>query len=178
MARWALISGVDSSETVACALEAVDALRKAGVRTAGFVQVRFRDGEGRKLYDVMRLTTGARLPLAIPAPPPKTPEEAGCSLVFRNDSFDIARRWLEEDAPGAKVLVVDNIGKTELEGKGNAAALAWALERPDDVVVLFCTRRNQLSQVFERFSLSDAMVAGLELPAAASEIDAFKAALV
>lgn len=178
MVRWALISGVDSSETVACALQAVDALRNAGVRAAGFVQVRFRDEEGRKLYDVMRLQTGERLPLAKPAPPAKTPEEAGCSLVFCEGSFDVARRWLEEDAPGAKVLVVDNIGKTELEGKGNAAALAWALGRPDDVVVLFCTRRSQLSQVFERFPLGDAMVAGLELPASAGEIDAFKAALI
>lgn len=178
MARWALICGVDSSETVACALDAVEALRQAGVRAAGFVQVRLRDDEGRKRYDVMRLGTGARLPLALPAPPAKTPEDAGCSLVFREEVFEIARRWLEEDAPGAKVLVVDSIGKVELEGKGNAAALAWALGRPDDVVVLFCTRRSQLSQVFERFPLGDAMVAGLELPAGPGEIDAFKAALI
>lgn len=165
MARWAVISGQDSAETVSCAMDIGDALVARGVRVAGFVQLRFRDEELRKGYELVRLADGQRVPLADPVVRRAPGDESRCTMKFVEASFALARGWLAEDAPAADVILIDRLGSTELGGGGHAAAFEWALKLPPDKVVVFCAKTADLSRIFERFSIGDEMVGGLELPA-------------
>jgi nucleoside-triphosphatase THEP1 len=174
MARWALISGESGVENAACALKALQRLRAKGVRIAGFVQHKTRNERGEKRYHLERLLTGERAILAVDGVAAKGPtEEFFCSMAFHNDAFDAARRWVEEDAAGADLLLLDGISKLEVSGKGHCATLEHAL-RLDEPVVFMCVRASQLSYVIERFALADAdMVAALEPPADDAAFDAF-----
>lgn len=164
MARWAVISGQDSAETVSAAMDIGDALMARGVHVAGFVQLRFRDEELRKGYELVRLADGQRAPLADPVVKREPGDESTCSMKFVEASFALARQWLADDAPGADVIVIDRLGATELGGGGHAAAFEWALKLPADKIVIFCAKTADLSRIFERFSIGDDMVGGLELP--------------
>lgn len=165
MARWALISGEKGHNKSALALELVERLKAEGVRAAGFVQLRHYDESGEKGYQLLRLATGERLVLARGGVAPRdASQEAFCSYAFDNDAFARAHRWLQEDLPAAPLVVLDDISKLEVQGKGHAAALASALAQPDKVV-LVCARASQLFYVVENFGLGDEPVDALELPA-------------
>jgi len=164
MAHWAIITAEDGATATGCALAVIDALRGRGVRVGGFVQSRSREESGDRREEIVHLQGGERAELATSKLTPKEAAE-GCSMAFRAESFELARRWLEEDAPRSQVLVVDSVAKLEAAGEGHGPALLWALRLPEPLVVLFCARAGHLSQIVERFGLGEEMLAGLELPA-------------
>lgn len=174
MARWAVIAGEDGEQSASLALELVAELRAASVRVGGFVQRKGVDGDGKKGYDFVRLRDEETVPLALEGASARGPgEETFCSLVFQQAGFDAARRWLEEDAATADLLVLDGISKLEVSGRGHAAALEAALQLPDKVVLL-CVRGSQLVYAVERFKLAELDVIGeLEWPAEPTARDAF-----
>ncbi|MBI5549193.1 MAG: DUF2478 domain-containing protein [Deltaproteobacteria bacterium] len=180
MARWALISGEGGSDKSACARQVADRLQAAGLRVGGYLQHKLRDEQGQKRYELGRLGAKAeRVVLAVDGIAAKGPgEDFFCSMAFYESAFDAARRWVEEDARAAEVLVLDGISKLEVSGKGHCAALESALRLPEDQVVILCARASQLSCVVERFALDDsAMVAALEVPAEAAAVEELASAV-
>jgi nucleoside-triphosphatase THEP1 len=174
MARWALISSESGEGNAAAAAEVVERLAERGIRAAGFLQRRSVDERGAKRFELERLPGKERAILAVHGIPPRGPaEERFCSMTFHRDGFDTARRWIEEDASDAALVVLSGISKLEVYGRGHSEALSAALRR-DDKVILLCARASQLFHVVERFGLDEAgLVAALELPAQPGAIDAF-----
>ena len=160
-------------DNAALALSIVERLTAAGLRVAGFVQHKSRNERGEKRYELVRLHSKDRAVLAVDGVAAKGPtEEFFCSMAFHNDGFDAARLWVEEDAGGADLLLLDGISKLEVSGKGHCATLEAALR--GEAAVLICVRASQLSYVFERFGLDDAqMFAALELPANDGAVEKF-----
>lgn len=169
---------IASTQSASLALSVIGRLDSSGVRTAGFVQRKSRNERGEKRYDLERLHSPDRAVLAIDGVAAKGPnEEFFCSMAVHNDGFVAAGRWIEEDAAGADVLLIDEISKLETAGKGHAATFQRVLQR-DDALVLFCVRASELFYVLERFALPDeTMVAAIELPATDEVVGGFVDAL-
>lgn len=175
MARWALIECERSKPKSEFALELARVLAGRGLRVGGFAQPQRLDERGEKGYELVRLSTGERAVLARGGTAAQAGEEAVCDFAFRQGVFDLARRWIEEDA-GADVLILDGIGKLEAAGRGHAASLRRALELPPATRVVLATRPSQLFYVVERFGLGEP-IASLGLPAVEAERAAFAGAL-
>jgi nucleoside-triphosphatase THEP1 len=174
MARWALISGENGVESTAYASRLVESLAAAGLRSEGLLKRKHVDENDRKYYELARLRNDESVLSAAFGVPAKEPgAEAFCSMVFYKNAFEAAGRWLEEDAPDADLLVIDGVGKFEASGRGLHPALAAALRRTDQIVLL-CARASQLFHVVERFGLEEEdMAAAFELPVDAAGFDLF-----
>jgi len=170
VAHWILIVGPKRSEKTTHALELVSRLRQRGVEVGGFVQVKETSNEGRPRYDLMRLRTGERIPLAGERPLAGRDDSAYfCSLAFQMDSFAVSRKWLEDDASHADVLFVGDVSKLEVVGEGHHATLTWALALEPPKVISICARSEQLFYIVEKLGLEDDGLAWLELPAVENE---------
>ncbi|MBI5547170.1 MAG: DUF2478 domain-containing protein, partial [Deltaproteobacteria bacterium] len=178
MARWALISGEKGHNKSGLALEVVERLQAGGAAVGGFLQQRCYDAHEQKGYELLRLANCERITLAVGGVAAKEPtQESFCSYAFRNDAFEQAFQWLKEDAPRADVLVLDDVSKLEVQGKGHAASLVWALAQPVPVV-LVVARASQLFYVDENCGLDDEPVAALELPVDRAACDGLVAAIL
>ena len=156
MGRWALITGGPGGSKTSLVSAAIGALRARAVSLGGFAQEPVDEGEVRVGYEVRRL--GARAERARVARKPgaaRAPaEEEFCSLVFDGDAFARAARWIEEDLSGsAQVVVIDEVSKLEVAGRGHARAIERALA--SDRLAVLCVRADQLFAVVERFSLGE-----------------------
>ncbi|MCC6555689.1 MAG: DUF2478 domain-containing protein [Polyangiaceae bacterium] len=175
MTMWALVLGGKGTGKSATALRVAARLEERGISVAGFVQEGVEEEGDRVAYRLRRLGRDAALVLARRGAAARGPsEETFCSFVFDNDAFTAARRWLEEDAPRARALVLDEISKLEAAGKGHHDAVAAALGGGG--LTVLSVRADQLFYVMERFGL-DEPVASLDAGDVAAE-DAFIEALV
>jgi nucleoside-triphosphatase THEP1 len=149
-------------------MRAAELLRDKGVRVGGFLQLPREDELGRKWYDLLRLSRGQKMVLAGPASGPAV-EEVGktslCSFVFHDETFAAAQAWVQEDSATADVLMIDEVSKLEVGGKGHHDAVVTALGAAGASVVVLCIRADQLFYVVDRFGLQDDAVGVLELPA-------------
>lgn len=175
MTRWALISGPKGTGKSRTTARLATALSARGIAVAGFVQEAMEvDGE-RQGYRLRRLGKGDERVVARRNSTPRGPrEESFCSFVFDNDAFDMARGWLEADAPDAQVLLLDEVSKLEVAGKGHHDAVTAALATGK--LVVLSVQAAQLFGVLERFAL-EAPVASFEI-ADGDDEDAFVDALV
>lgn len=178
MARWALVTAEKGVGKGPVILEVAERLREAGIRVGGFLQLSRKDAEGLKTYEVARVGREERVVLAVEGIAPKgETEESFCTYAFRNESFDRAREWIEQDAPSCQVLVLDDVSKLEAMGKGHAASLRLALGTGPGTVVLIGARSPQLSYVMEAFGLDDEPVGAVDLPGERGAIAALAEAI-
>jgi nucleoside-triphosphatase THEP1 len=133
------------------AREVAAALARRGLRVGGFTERSSVSDTGAKSLDLVRVRDGAAVRLAGPAGGPADP--AACSLSFDRAAFEVARRWIEEDAPSSDVLVVDGLGKLELGGEGHRDAIARALAVAP--LVVLAVRDDQLVYAVEAFGLDE-----------------------
>lgn len=176
MAQWILIAGPKRSNKTSHVLELAKRFVQVGVSVGGFAQVRDRKPEGFQRYELMRLRTGERVPLAgDQLLPGRTDGEYFCSLAFQMDSFAVARRWLEADAKVADVLFIGDVSKFEVARRGHFAALTWALALESPKVISISARSDQLFYIVEKFGIEDNGLAWLELPAHDDECERFYA---
>lgn len=166
--RWALLSGQRGSDKSGTARRLVASLRARGLGVAGFTQRRLPSPEGEmKRYLLERIGSLEQVVLADEGLGGAT-QESHCTHAFAGSAFELALGWLQEDAPAAQVLVLDDVSKLETQGRGHAAAVRWALAQPGKTVLL-CVRAKQLFYVMENFGIQDAPLDALELPADAAE---------
>lgn len=157
MIRWALYVAERGPARTAGLSQTLAELSAQGLRAAGFMQRSLRDEAGGAGSELLRLGGDERLTLARAASVPRGPhEEAFCSMVFDSQVFARARAWLAEDAPGADLLVLDEIGKLEVAGRGHHDAVLDALKGP--APVLLSVRGDQLFAALERLGLPEPRV--------------------
>lgn len=175
MVRWALISEEHSEPRLACTLETVARLRRAGVSVSGFVQRRFRR-DGQHGFELLRISggdervEGGRIELA--KKPATSSAEVTCDYDYEDGAFRRARSWIEEDARLCDCLVLDVISKMERYGRGHAGSLRLALA--SGKLVILCVRSSQLAEIVDEFALDvDQVVAWLELPVSEADKESF-----
>ncbi len=178
MTPWALISGEQCDPKARCALEVASELEARGISVGGVVQ-RSRGSDGAKSSELVRVAGGARVPLAQEGIAPRgASEEAFCSYAFRLDAFAQARRWLEEDLADRRVLILGDLSKLEVAGRGHAESLRRALSLGEERLLVLTVRTSQLGYLMGNYALESDPVASLQLPDGPGERRAFVDALL
>ncbi len=152
---WALVIAGKGGRRSHVARDVAGALAARGVRVGGFTQRTVESDTGTKTIDLVHVPDGRTAPLARTAP--SAAEAAACTLAFDRAAFEEARRWIEADAPASDVLVLDGIGKLELGGEGNRAAVAQALATGR--LVVLAVRDDQLVYAIEALGLDEPVAA-------------------
>lgn len=173
MALWGAITFGRKCDRGAELLALAEELVARGFCVAGFAQ-RVHKQEGvERATELVRLRRPERIHFGQSGP--KSAED-GCSFVFNPEAFSQGRAWIKQDAAGAQVLLLHEIGKLELSGQGHAPCVVEALASPAQLVLL-CTSGERLGQVVERFSPPGEPGAYIELPARKVELERFFSAL-
>jgi nucleoside-triphosphatase THEP1 len=154
---YALVIAGKGGKRSRAAGEVADALRARGLRVGGFTQRTVESESGAKAIELVRLRDGTVLPLSRGAAAASGAEPSACSFAFDRAAFDEARAWLDADAPGSDVLVLDGLGKLELGGEGHRASIARALAAGP--LVVLAVRDDQLVYALEAFGLGDPVAA-------------------
>lgn len=172
--RWALVSGPKGGGKAAMVSAVLAELRARGAAVAGFRQVR----AGEDGHALERLSTGQQQPLARKPGTPRDGEEPFCSRLFWMPAFEVARGWFEADAPGAEVLLVDEVSKLEAGRRGHHGTLAWAFEHAGERPLVLGVRADQLFEVMSALGLEHEPIASLEGEAGGEAVRAFVGALL
>jgi len=175
MARWALISFDKGTDRPGTLTSLASRLRSEGVSLVGYFQQRVE--QESKQDELVRLSNGERV--AAGREREEGSPDGGCPYHLEEDAFATARRWLDEDCREGQVILIDDVSKYEVKGRGNAEALAWALGLDAAKVVLISARASYLFYLVDRFGLREEdCVGSLELPAEEALFEAFCAKLV
>jgi nucleoside-triphosphatase THEP1 len=154
---WALVVAARGGNRSRAAREVVDALAARGLRVGGFTQRTVDHEDGSKEFELVPARAGAAVPLARAEKRAAAVEGGGCSVVFDPAAFEVARRWIEVDAPVSDVVVLDGIGKLELAGEGHRAAVTRALAAAP--LVVLAIRDDQLVYAVEALGLDEPVAA-------------------
>ena len=167
MASIALVYGPKGAGKTSTTLQLAESLSAAGLAVGGFYQRPTRDAQGRPGYDLVRFADrNLFVPLARYGETADESKEANiCSFLFATEAFDLGLSWLRQDAVRTSVIVIDEVSKLEVSGKGHAASVHFALSLPPNQVVVLSVRGDQLFYVVERFGIDGNVVADLEIPA-------------
>jgi nucleoside-triphosphatase THEP1 len=152
---YALVIAGKGGRRSLVAREVADALAARGVRVGGFAQRTTEPEPGVKTIELVRIGDGRSAPLARTSKGSADP--SACSLAFDRGAFEVARRWIEEDAAACEVLVVDGLGKLELGGDGHRAAIGRALAAGP--LVVLAVRDDQLVYALEALGLDEPVAA-------------------
>ncbi len=149
--RWALLVGGRGVDGSSLAARAASDLEARGLRVGGVVQDPIeRDGE-RTGYVARRV--GADESVVVARRGAAEPGEAFCSFTFDPSAFTRAREWIGQASREADVVVIDEVSKLEVAGKGHHDAVREALAGA--AIVLLVVRGDQLFAVVERFELGE-----------------------
>lgn len=152
---WAAIVAGKGGKRSQAAREVAQALVRRGLTVGGFAQRILEGANGTKTIEAESFRRPGVLVLA--RPPANAAEAASsgsaCSLVFDAPGLAAARRWVEQDAAEADVLVLDGLGKSELAGQGNRAALDHAVAAAP--LLVLAVRDDQLHYAVEALGLGE-----------------------
>lgn len=146
---WALVLGAKGERPLGTVVEG---LLTAGLSVGGFVREPVEVDGVRTGHVVRRFATGETLSVSASSPTPAT-TESFCGFHFDGAAFDRAREWLLADAARADVVVVDEVSKLEVAGRGHHAAVVDVLS--GQALVVLVVRADQLFHAVERFSLEE-----------------------
>jgi nucleoside-triphosphatase THEP1 len=153
-ASYALVIAGKGGRRSHAARDVAAALAARGLRVGGFTQRTAEAEGGAKTIDLVHVPDGRAVPLARSA---TAADAAACTLAFDRAGSEEARRWIRADAPASDVLVVDGIGKVELGGEGNRAAVTDALA--SGRLVVLAVREDQLVYAIEALGLEEPVAA-------------------
>lgn len=128
----------------------VDALKAKGVPLAGYLSRAVIEGGAVAGYDLEAVETGLRTALLRKraADDPGPGELEAGSFRFEETGLRRARAIIEESGAGA-LLVVDEVGRAELEGRGVWPALEAVVREPDRRLLLV-VRDSLRAELFSR----------------------------
>lgn len=150
--------GQDASELM---LRVVRALQKRGLVLCGCVQVPRRSRGRLSGYDLVRVGHAGSLPLARR----ETSQKSGFApFVFRDETFQAARGWINEDAGDARIAVIDSLGALESKGAGHFEAIAAALRASAPGFVIASARRDLLPALLDRLGIPRAAALLVDTP--------------
>lgn len=153
--RSILVVGDIGAGKTAAGLELAQRLRAAGIAAGGILAPRIVERGETVGYNILDVSTGEDAAFARPDPP----GEAVGRFFIRPAGRAFAERALRNGIDRADVVLVDEIGRWELNGGGHAATLR-ALLTSRAVPVVF-VRSELVQAVIERFGLRSAHVARL-----------------
>ena len=115
------VTGIPGSGKTAFLTSLVQKSAQRGIEAGGFVQKRVVDQAGITIaYDLLRVRTGEQMRVA-------TRNEHG-GFAFDAEAFRAALDWVKQDFKVAKLIVVDELGIIEIQGRGHAAVLPILME--------------------------------------------------
>jgi general stress protein 26/nucleoside-triphosphatase THEP1 len=146
-----LAGGIGAGKTQT-ALRAVQRLREAGVRVGGVLAPRLTE-RGRTVgYAVLDLHSGEDRPFARSTPPG---HPVGRFYVS-DDALGFAAEALHDAIRRDQIVVLDEIGRWELQGGGHAPALRELLSA--DVLPILLVRAESVVDVIDAFGIDDAEI--------------------
>jgi nucleoside-triphosphatase THEP1 len=151
-ARVVILTGERGAGKTTLVARTVETLRSRGLRVGGVLTPgSWRDG-GRQAFDVVDLASGERAPFAHRLPREGWIEERG--FWVNPEALALGRAALSRN--GLDLVVVDEIGPWELDGRGWAAELAGLVAQ--DGEVLLVARRECLEDAVARWRLDPVRV--------------------
>ena len=121
--------------------------QESGIRIGGFVQKRVDViGNLANAYDLVRLLSGETQRVA-------TRNESR-QFVFEDSAFQTAFDWIKSDLPKSKLILMDEIGLIECEGRGHAKALSYLCEQDAPVVICLSLREKKASEWIRKLSMT------------------------
>lgn len=118
------------------------------------------DIEGRRCF--YQIEDKTMLPLEVKKSTMESTVEIG-RFVFFKKTFDVAKKWLlNKDLSAVKWIVIDEIGKLELEEKGFEPEFSYFLNRvstmSNHVSIIIVVRDYLLSQICQKYALESAEI--------------------
>ena len=133
---WVIVTGGTGSGKTTLTAAVVERLRARGARVAGILAPGYL-AEGRRTgFDIVNLATGERKPLAREEVHVAGRHPRWSRFAFSPEGLALGRRALAEDARGADVVVIDEVGPFELSGGGWADALDALVATPSSAMLL------------------------------------------
>ncbi|MEW5826930.1 MAG: nucleoside-triphosphatase [Candidatus Bipolaricaulota bacterium] len=167
--RAVILAGEIGAGKTAAALRLVQQLRANGTPVGGVLAPRLLDRGQTTGYNALDLMSGEDVPFARTSPPGIP---VGRFFV-RESGLEFARRALQGALDKAEVVVVDEIGRWELDGGGHAATLRRVLQ--STAVAVLLVRTELVDRVVHSFSIDGADIIQTPDPAPKSRESASEA---
>ena len=150
-----LLTGPQGSGKTGSVISLAESLRRYGLAIRGVASVCIMDEGSRAGYDVLDLHTGDRVALCRTGARDQ-PLSAGQFSFFR-EGFEFGFRILLNNThqERAELVILDEVGPLELDGKGWSPALSEIL-RGDSTLLLLTVRPKLVDQVCHRWNLQPA----------------------
>lgn len=152
-----IVTGATGSGKTTLATAVVERLRARGVRVAGILAPGYVAGGRRTGFDIVNLANGERETLAREEQHIAGPHPRWSRFAFSLEGLALGHRALGEDARGADVVVVDEVGPFELSGGGWADALD-ALLAISSSAMLLVVRESVVDAVKARWGSAESVV--------------------
>jgi nucleoside-triphosphatase THEP1 len=153
----AIVAGGTGSGKTTLVTAVVEHLRARGVRVAGILAPGYLAGGRRSGFDLVNLATGERAPLAREEDHVAGPHSRWSRFAFTPEGLALGHKALGEDARGADVVVVDEVGPFELSGGGWADALD-ALAATSSGTMLLVVREAVIDAVKAKWGSAETAV--------------------
>ena len=152
-----VITGATGSGKTTLTLAVIERLRSRGLRVAGILAPGIMTEGRRTGFDLVNLATGARASLAREQEHVSGSHARWSRFAFSPEGLALGRRALTDDARGADVVVVDEVGPFELSGGGWAQPLD-ALAHGFGGALLLVVRESVVDAVRARWGAADTAV--------------------
>ncbi len=152
-----VITGATGSGKTTLTRAVIERLRSRGVHVAGVLAPGLLTDGRRTGFDLVNLATGERAPLAREQGNVGGPHARWSRFAFSPEGLALGRRALTDDARGADVVVVDEVGPFELSGGGWAQPLD-ALAHGFGGALLLVVRESVVDAVRARWGPADTTV--------------------
>ena len=131
-------------------------LQKKGIAVGGFYSPRIMDGDKTKGYDIVDAYTGESREFLRGAPEPEK-ADIGRYRIKKETLIKGHELLSPEQISDKKVVIIDEVGRLELEGNGWRNSLEYLIKVPGIILVL-SVRKDFLEPVKEEFGLANAEI--------------------
>lgn len=140
------------------------AARNRGIAACGFVQERCMDQDGKTTsYNLVSLRTGEEVVIA------QKNDSGGFS--FNDEAFDLAAKWLTRDCTESPVILVDEMGMLESQGKGHTPGVLSAIGSFPDKTWVMTLRKDKLLLLRDIFRIDEKAI--LDLDKSDADVEGF-----
>jgi len=146
-----LAGGIESGKT-AIGLQLLSLLRQSEVRVGGFLAPRVLEGDETIGYSLIDLASNTTHPFA-----GLEPGGVRVGRFFLSEAgLALAERAASAALEVASVVVIDEVGRLELDGRGHASAIRGVLA--SDVVPVLLVREEFIEEVLRVFGIEEPVV--------------------
>jgi nucleoside-triphosphatase THEP1 len=154
--RVVILTGNTGSGKTTRAKEVVARLRARGITVGGILAPGLLEDGRRTGFDIVNLATGESAQLAREHAGGAARRAQWSRFSFAEEGLALGLKALGTDAPGADVVIVDEVGPFELAGGGWAASLDRLVRDYPGVIVL-AVRSSIVEEVKRRWGTADSV---------------------